>query len=316
MEQLRPLGRRDIFGIILPGAILVFLGAYVLFGVLVLLQVPVKDLLGQQFLLSVALFVAAYLLGSLLRTFAADDVDNQSGERLQEVWRKEREAKNISYSMPEFERCMAELAKGNDVSDIPDEFDDWLWRVDEFPYPVWQNRKWQAHGLRETLDFFRDNYRSSMWSGNKASPKSFFNYCKLAIIESSRALADEVNMAEGLTRFFAGTVAACRLSTWLLSAALVAQVLLVAAWILAARWGIELILAGWKIQGFFFALTLALMLALQWICRLIMKRFRHVRQKEAEIVYHAFYLLSAHHPDEAAEEDTREPSTHMMEASK
>jgi len=294
------LGRRDIFGIILPGTILVFIGAYALFGVLVLLQLPVKDLIGQQFLLSAVLFVAAYLLGSLLRTFAADDVDSQSGERFQEVWRKECEAKNISYSMPEFEWCMAELAKGNDVSDIPDEFDDWLWRVDKFPYPAWQNRKWQAHGLREVLDFFRDNYRSSMWSGNKASPKSFFNYCKLAIAESGGALADEVNTAEGLTRFSAGTVAAFRLSTWLLFAALVTQVLLVAAWILAPRWGIELILAGWKLQGFFFVFTIALIFTVQWICRLIVKGFRHVRQKEAGIVYHAFYLHSVRQADETA----------------
>ncbi|MBM4466230.1 MAG: hypothetical protein FJ014_11870 [Chloroflexi bacterium] len=181
MEQFQPLGKRDIFGILLPGTILVFASTYIIFGVLVVLGLKswVKSLLGQELLLAVVLFVTAYLVGSLLRLYAADEVDNESGERLQEAWRKECEVKNISHPMPEFERYRIELAKGNDVSDIPAGFDAWLWRVDEFPYPAWQNRKWQAHGLCEVLDFFRDNYKSSMWSENRTSPKTFFNYCKL-----------------------------------------------------------------------------------------------------------------------------------------
>jgi hypothetical protein len=59
----------------------------------------------------------------------------------------------------------------------------------------------------------------------------------------------------------------------------------------------------WTFQGFHIALTLALVFALQWIRRKVVNRFRYVRLKEAETVYHAFYLFSAHHPDGAAKGD-------------
>lgn len=307
MEQLRPLGRRDIFGILLPGAILVFIGAYVLFGVLVLLDSPVQDLLRHEFLLTAVLLVAAYLVGSLLRLFAADDVDKKSSKYLLKEWYKEHQARNKHGFMSNFEKYKAQLMKGGDVSDVPDGFDEWLWRTDEFPYPAWQNRMWRSHGFHEALNFFQDNYKTSMWSENRASPKSFFNYCKLVIIGGGGPLADEVNMAEGLTRFFAGTVAALRLSTWVLGVALIAQLFLVAAPMFAPRWGIGLAFPAdaeeWTFQGFYFVFTIALILASQWVCRLIVKRFRHLRLKETETVYHAFYLHSVHHPNEAAKRD-------------
>lgn len=301
MDQLKPLGRRDIFGILLPGTILVFIGAYVLFGVLVLLRLPVKDLLEQEFLLAAILFVTAYLVGSLLRLYAADAVDNESRERFRKAWRK----KNMSYPTQEqeFENLKAKLAKGSDVSDVPDGFDVWLLRADKFPYHAWMNRMWRSHGFREVLSFFQDNYKTSMWSENITSRKAFFNYCKLVIIGGGGALAEEVNMAESLTRFFAGTVTALRLSTWLLGVALIGQLLLVAALIFAPRWGIKLILAGWEFQGFYFVFSLALIFVLQWMGRQIVNRFWRVREKEVGTVYHAFYLHSVSHPDVTAKRD-------------
>ena len=295
MDQFKPLGRRDIFGILLPGAILVLIGAYVLFGSLVLLRLPVNSLLEHEFLVTAIFFVVSYLLGSLLRLFAADDVDRRSSKYLVNAWHRERRARNLSTSTPGFVKYRAELAGGDNVSDVlPGGFDEWLFCVDEFPYPALQNRTWQAHGPREVLGFFRGKYRTCMWSKARTSPKDFLNYCKLVVIRGGGPLADEINMAEGLTRFFAGAMIALRLSTWLLGVALVvAQLPLVVATILASRQGDQLdSVADVRIQGFYFVLTLVLLIASRWMCHQIVKRFRRVRTKEATTVYNAFYLHS------------------------
>ena len=89
MDQLRSLGRRDIFGILLPGVIPIFIGAYALLATLAPFQIPLGNILDREFLVTVFLFVSAYLIGSLLRLFAADVVDQQSSKYLLKDWEKE-----------------------------------------------------------------------------------------------------------------------------------------------------------------------------------------------------------------------------------
>jgi len=114
-------------------------------------------------------------------------------------------------------------------------------------------------------------------------------------------------MAECLTRFFAGTVIALRLSARLLGVTLIPHFIIVAALGLAPMLGMKLYFspspAESTFQGFYFVFTFALIFALQWMSRQIVNRFREVRLKEAETVYHAFYLHSARHLDEAAKRD-------------
>ena len=156
--DLRPLGKRDIFGILLPGTVLVFVSAYVFFEVLLLLGLgsQVKSLLEQEFLLTVGLFVAAYLVGSLLRLVASDDVDEKSSKYLLKKWRQAHPAGLEQEKL--FEETKAKFARGGgEDTDVPAGFDDWLFIVDEFPYPAWQNRKWQVHLPREVLDFYLEN---------------------------------------------------------------------------------------------------------------------------------------------------------------
>lgn len=293
MDQLKSLGKRDIFGILLPGTIPIFIGAYALFAALTLFQLQIGDILEQEFLVIAILFVCAYLIGSLLRLFAADEVDKQSGKYLLKVWRKQYEGSVPDDYESDFKEKMVEFLKGGDMSDIPAGFDDWLWLADEFPYVAWQNRFWRSHGFQEVLDFFQQNYKVRMWSESKASPKSFFNYCKLAITDGGGALADEVNAAEGLTRFFAGTFAALRLSIWLLGVSLLVQTLVIVGPALASRVGIGIALVlDWRTQSIHLVLSLVLVFVLLWMCRLIVKRLRFIRQKEAETVFHAFYLYA------------------------
>lgn len=303
MDQLRLLGRRDVFAILLPGTILVFVGVYAVSGVLALLRLSIEHVLDQQFLLAVALFVAAYFVGSIVRLYPVNDFDRESSEHRVKMWFKKHSLKSDSPCMNGFRKCKTELAKGDDVADVPDEFDDrlfdgWLRQVDEFPYHVWLNRMWRVEGFGGVLDFFREGYSTSMWSESKTSSMGFFNYCKLAVIGNGGALADEVVMAEGATRFFAGTGLALRMSTRLLAVSLFAQGLLVAVLTLAPRWGIEPgLTVQWIPESFHLALTLVLTFVFPWICRQIVKHFRGVRLREAETVYHAFYLYSMSHPD-------------------
>ena len=297
MESLKSLGKRDIFGIILPGTILVLISAYALWGVLELLQLPAGDLLKYEFLLTIILFVTAYLTGSLLRLFAADDIDRESSKYALKDWYKTNPGKDNA-SLEEFNKLKTELAKGETISEAPDGFDDWIWLEDNFPYPAWVNRFWSSNGFQDVLDFYRKKYKDSMWSTHNSSPKSFFNYCKLKLVGVDEALSDEVNAAESLTRFFAGTVAASRLSIKILSFVLVIQVLSTGIFTLGPGWGLNVPLAfDWPFQIFYFMLTLVLIFVLNRSCRLIVKMFRHLRLKEVETVFHAFFICLERHPE-------------------
>lgn len=293
MDSFKSLGKRDIFGILLPGMIPILISAYSIWGMLVLLHLTAKNLLKYEILLAVVFFITAYLVGSLLRLFAADDIDRESSKYLLKDWSKNYLKKAGSNYLEKFETFKTELAKGEKVADDPAGFDQWLWRADVFPYTAWQNRFWYTNGFDEVRDFYREKYHDSMWPKKKISPKSFFNYCKLVLIGSNGTLADEANAAEGLTRFFAGTVAAFRLSIWMLGLTLSIQAVIIATVKLGPRWGmVWAIPVDWQFQISYEALTLVLIFILQQMCRLIVKKFRHLRQKEAETVFHAFYLCS------------------------
>jgi hypothetical protein len=301
MDLSKPLGRRDIFGILLPGTILIFVSGYVLVGMLSLLALPTGDLFSHEFLLTTSLLITAYFAGSLLRLFVADDVDDRAKVYLLEVWLEKHQGRVAPDYLADFEEKRKKLAEGNNVLEIPAGFDDWLWRADKFPYHAWLSRFWRTHGFSDLFDFYQEKHRSGMWSESIRSTKSFFNYCKLVILGGDGTLADEVNMAEGLTRFFAGTEAAFRLSMRMLVGGLIVQVPLGAALALAPRLGIALTFSvDWKFQGFHFFLTLVLVFIFRRMCRLIVRRFRRIRQKEVETVYHAFYLYSLQHPEATA----------------
>ena len=122
MDQLKSLGRRDIFGILLPGTIPIFVGAYLFWGLFRVLDVPVGNILEQEFLVTVILFVTAYFVGSLLRLFAADSVDKKSSSYLLRVWKKE----NHATVPPEYEEMKNALSKGELIETMPSAFDVWL----------------------------------------------------------------------------------------------------------------------------------------------------------------------------------------------
>jgi hypothetical protein len=221
---------------------------------------------------------------------AANRIDEESGRDFVGHWRKKCSKKglNVAQLETEFEKHKLALVKGEDLGEVSPEFDDWLRRVDTFPYCALQNRKWQALGPCEVLGFFRKHHRPEMWPVCGTAYAAFFNYCKLAINQSDGPLADEVNAAEGLTRFFAGTAVACQVSFFVLLVAVV-EVVAVVVLSITGQAGFlhpQALVLGSCYGAFAVVSVLILWLIRHWIVR----RFRRIRIRETETVYQAFYL--------------------------
>src|ERR1044072_7517798 len=117
--DLFKLGLRNVLGITLPGAIVVFILFYILFSTAFALNQPLiilawtKD---QQFLILVTLFLISYVLGSLMRLNAADKLDAKSAKYHLDKFNIDKGIPEISVQQ-EFEHVREQLLKGdNNVS--------------------------------------------------------------------------------------------------------------------------------------------------------------------------------------------------------
>jgi hypothetical protein len=284
------LGARDIFGIVLPGAVLLFVILYVFWALPATLGLPALDvslLKDQGFLLSIAFFVTSYVLGYLLRLGTADQVDQESSEYLLKEWRRRKENQALE---EHFKQLLAHMRRGEYVSDIPPEFDDWLWRAEPFPYPVWHLRKAALNYPHEIYEFFNQHKRGmglvsdSLW----IKGHMFFNYCKLVISKEDSILREEINAAEGNTRFLVGTYSALRLSVWAFVSLLAIQLIVIA--VLHIRGITVADLARSHLASL--ALSTLLLAAGSRVAQIYIKRYyRDLRLREADIVYNAFYLV-------------------------
>jgi hypothetical protein len=284
------LGARDIFGIVLPGAVLLFVIIYAFWSLPATLGVPALDvslLKDQGLLLSIVFFVASYVLGYLLRLGTADQVDEKSSECRLKEWRRRKENQALE---EHFKQLLDQMRRGEDVSDISTEFDDWLWRAEPFPYPVWYLRRVAFSYPPEIREFF-NQYKRFMGLVPDSLPsvgKQFFSYCKLAISQEDSVLREEINAAEGNTRFLAGTYSALRLSLWIFVTLLAFQLIAVA--VLHIR-GISV---ADLVRSHLASLILStfLLIAGSRVAQVHIKRhFRGLRLREAGIVYDAFHLV-------------------------
>lgn len=288
MKEVASLGKRDIFGILLPGTIPILIVTFGIYSWSTLLGGPGLSFLHSGLLASVLLLTAAYLVGGVLRFGAADSLDRRSSDSLLRRWRAETtNRETLSYS-----ECREALARGDTPESVPAGFDDWLWRADTFPYPAWMSRKWQVYGFNEILRYFRKHHRACMWLAGGISPKAFFNHCKLVVAKNDPMLADEIGAVEGRTRFFAGTVAALRVSVCLAAVILIGDIAIVVASAFVDIHGVEWSSSVWTPRIFYLALTVALVGVLVCVYLAIVRSFRLARLKEVETVYHAFYLAS------------------------
>lgn len=319
------LGARDIFGIVLPGAVLLFVIIYVFWSLPATLGLPALDvslLKDQGLLLSIVFFVASYVLGYLLRLGTADQVDKESSECLLKEWRRRKENQDFEN---DFKSLLNELREGKDFeesfeqlsdqmrqrkhvsdSDIRTAFEDWLWRAEPFPYLIWYLRRATLNYPHAILKFF-NQYRRFMGlvpDSPLVAGKRFFSYCKLAITKEDSVLREEINAAEGNTRFLVGTYSALRLSFWIFVIFLVVQLIAMAV---LHTGGVSVAdLARSHLASF--ALSTLLLIAGSRAAQIHIKRhFRKLRLRETDIVYDAFYLVCGERGDDV--EPPCEPET-------
>ena len=184
---------------------------------------------------------------------------------------------------------MNQIRRREDISDIPAEFDDWLWRTERFPYPVWYLRK-AAFYPPEIPKFF-DQYKRCMGLGPDSRPiarKQFFGHCKLVISKEDSVLREEIHAAEGNPGFLVGTYSALKLSLWVFVTLLAFQ--LIAMAVLYIR-GISVAGLARSHLASLVLSTLLLIAGARAAQIHIRRQFRGARLREADIVYGAFYLV-------------------------
>ena len=227
------LGLRSLMGVLLPGALLVLVLIYVVFSGAFAVGLHMQSSILDRWSSLIALFLVSYLVGSLMRLNSADNVDEKWAQYSQ------KKLRGTGKSQEEFRKELDEkweaLKADPEAVERPDENSvEAIWQTDEFPYPVWQFYKLRLYHPEEAYRFFW-SYRSCMRSYEGAGKigKEFFNYCKAVIYHSSRQLGDalalEVQTAEALVRFYAGTYYALVVGKWMLPVLLVWQGLFFAA---------------------------------------------------------------------------------------
>lgn len=135
--DLFKFGLRSVLGMTMPGAILVLVFLYTLFSVMFSLNHPLafvsqgKD---QQFLILATLFLASYVLGSLMRLNAADSVDEKSAKYCLNKYYKEKASLN--------RKPVKTLARG-----LARPFQAWKWTRKAWK---WTRRRGRKPGLELT----------------------------------------------------------------------------------------------------------------------------------------------------------------------
>jgi hypothetical protein len=228
------LGFRNLFGIVLPGAVLVLvLGACLEIVFSAMGQDIAKPIVDKTTILAAAFLLFSYILGSVIRLYSADTVDRLSAS----LTRIRKDAWIGDKSSVEF-RILDDLAadRKDDIDARLDKLQDyagdpkkgfepkhelmkWAWKYDSFPYPVWEITKIRLYHPEEMFGFFLP-YKRCFATGQRRG-KEFFNYCKAVIYEAHEgrrhALAEEVQSTEATVRFLAGVFWALWLSALALS---------------------------------------------------------------------------------------------------
>ena len=276
------LGLRNFLGILLPGALLVL----ALLACVALLLPDARPMVAATLtdktaLAAAAIFLVSYIAGSVIRLYAADNVDRISAKLVR------LDSDPFKGQPGSVEDKLAGLLASVTNPDLDckpsNDVIGWAWKYDKFPYPVWECIKIRLYHPPEMAKFFL-SYRGFLGTGDRRG-KEFFNYCKAVIFHAHEgrphALAGEIQAAEGVVRFFAGTFWASFL----------------AASILAGT-TIRLALDKNAPKGAAPATaTAALLLAFTALAIVGWGRFRRMRLKEVDTVFDAFYLIHRHDQD-------------------
>jgi hypothetical protein len=305
---------RNLFGIVLPGAILLLVLSYVFFTTTSALgwsPFDISWMTNGQSLTLIVLFLLSYLLGSLMRLNSAEKLDKKSGRLLQKKYMR-RKGLSREDCEERTKEAWKMLQPDPSRMDTPWDLLEGSWGFDTFPYPIWQFWRLKLYRPREAYLFFwpyRDFMRQNQiegaphaiwqfwryWDRSRRDPiggRSFFNYCRTVLYHARRETGDllvaEVQSVEAEVRFFAGTYYALLTGVWIVCISLVTQLALHPSTLVQFK--------PLDHRTLTLYVTVLLVITMYMMKRAILKRFRTLRIKKADTLLDAFYLVHRHDP--------------------
>ena len=231
------IGIVGLLGILMPGAYLAG-SVLVAIGIFVVMETEISgsyliEILGNNTVVfSTSFFMIAYLLGVIMRLIGPNLVDFSSSSYFKYL-RKKEECENN------------------------------LWMFEKFPYKNSLANTFKIAGMEKVITLVESLNEDYAARNNRA----FFNYCKLFIEGSDPELFKQVNQAEAMNRFLAGS-----------ALALFSSVII---WLIMCL----IIFSIFSLYAFLIVITnLALLV-------LILERFKLQRRREVFIVWCLMYLL-------------------------
>jgi hypothetical protein len=285
--DLFKMGMRNLFGVMLPGALPLMVAAFVLATTPVISGLWCFKALwaGSHEVLTIAVFfLLSYLLGSLLRLNSAKDLDIESGGINQKRTLSEEQKLPHFNGKDTLDEIWMKLSA--EPAGSPTESKDaGLWAYDTFPYPVFQLQRIKRLCPRSNLAHLEpllDRMRlSPLPDRGRMAP---FNYCKMHVYAASKEvgqeLISEIRSAETEVRFFAGTYYALLWSMCILSVPIAFHI---AYFFVNHR--------DW--QEIFRVIILIVVALLTFVAnRKILVRFRTLRIREVDLVLDAYALCA------------------------
>jgi hypothetical protein len=255
--------------------------------------------LGNQAVFIFVVFLASYVVGFALRLLPPDPPDRVSGFlRVLTRWPLGKGAGHLWDPFPYWELFKSDCADsyptrhaGAYLADLQSDFES-IKRARREPQPTGKNanepeplpiellRPPEVARVRQLVGRAFDRLLGVEDPARQRAARSLFNSYKLVIVSKCPALADEVFLAEGLTRLVTGLIYASTLG------------LLMGWWTLrhgATICGDSTLVAG--VLAYFLANGALLLTFLYGI--------RHVRAREAFVVYHSYAAVCALSKEEA-----------------
>jgi mannose-6-phosphate isomerase-like protein (cupin superfamily) len=271
------LGLRNLLGELLPGAVLLVV-ILVFFSIVFPTTQPfiVAALSNKTAVVAAAVLLASYILGSVIRLYAADNVDKISAALVRS---KTDPFKGQSGTAQDHLDKLLDRTMDSDTSyTLTREEGRWAWASDTFPYAVWELIKIRFYHPPEMFKFFMEY--QDCFAPHSRRGKEFFNYCKTVVYAANEgkrhALAEEVQIAEARVRFFAGTFWSLMISCALL--------------VLTSAVSVFTNTGTTSLASLFAAVLVAIT---AWMI-IANGRFRRMRLKEVDTVFDAFYIVHRH----------------------
>lgn len=291
MQVLRDL-IRDLVGILFPGGLLVAITLWS-FWAIVIIQNPSTsfNFISNDYTFAF-LVIISYIAGQTIRIKRLDNLEKR-------CTKKYRKRKLPKLNEDAWKKCINEIVLKEDayftgtsniaqLKEVYKTYNEQFRYWEEFPYAYRLKGKRLLEQSENYIKFF-EKYDKQGITKNKA----FFNFCKSLIYEYSPPFKEEILRQESLVRLFAGIHYVVKYGKVLSSIIGIIHVFL--AFSIKLKFHLIIDLIGYdNIQlsiGIFFISVFTFCLFI-YLDQEILSRLRHMRSKEVEIVYDAFYIIS------------------------